>query len=244
MTLICALKCNNGIVIGSDSQASVQTAAGPIKHNIQKIHKIGKNTLFAASGTIGLIQKSKDIIESYSDILDGGLTNEVIGNIKNDVFLIVKEAKDKYQQYYNKTEGVPDIDILICGKDKTDKLRMWHISADTHDEFIDIVGVYCSGSADAFGYALTKSFMQSASNIESGKLIVYRVLLDAINSIGSGISGPIDVWYIENTCNIHHLSNMQIEGLFKKYMEWKKLEIDFLSKGVGTIGGDKNDNKT
>ena len=221
MTLICALKCNNGIVIGSDSQASVQTPAGPIKHNIQKIHKIGKNTLFAASGTIGLIQKSKDIIESYSDILDGGLTKEVMGSIKNDIFLIVKEAKDKYQQYYNKAEGAPDIDILICGKDKADKLRMWHISADTHDEFIDIVGVYCSGSADAFGYALTKSFMQSASNIESGELIVYRVLLDAINSIGSGISGPIDMWYIENTFNIHHLSNMQMEWLFKKHTEWK-----------------------
>jgi 20S proteasome alpha/beta subunit len=239
MTLICALKCNNGIVIGSDSQATIQTAAGPIKYNIQKIYQIGKNILFAASGTIGLIQKSKSIIESYSELLNEGLTEKTMNDIKNDIFFIVKEAKDRYQQYYNKTEGAPDIDILICGKDKTDKSRIWHISADTHDEFIDIVGVYCSGSADGFGYALTKSFMQSASNIESGKLIVYRVILDAINSLGSGIGGPIDIWYIENDRNAHHLSNTEMEELFKKYIEWRKLEADFLSKQTGIIDGYK-----
>ncbi len=229
MTIVCAIKCNNGIVVGSDGQASVNTTGGAIRHQIQKIYQIGDNAVFLASGTIGLIQKSMEIVKDHSKELDSGLNTGVLEAIKKGIFPIVKSARDTYIQYNNKTEGVPTVDILLCGLDKNRELRMWHMGADTHDEFIDVVGCYCSGNGETFGYSLLKSLMQSSSNIVSGKLIIYRTLRDTINSLAVGVGEPIDIWYIQDTGIIHKLSNKEIEELSKLYKNWKEMEANFLS---------------
>jgi 20S proteasome alpha/beta subunit len=229
MTIVCAIKCNNGIVVGSDGQASVNTTGGAIRHQIQKIYQIGDSTVFLASGTIGLIQKSMEIVNNYSKELDSGFNADTLEAIKKGIFPIVKSARDTYVQYNNRTEGIPTVDILLCRFDKERKLRMWHMGTDTHDEFIDVVGCYCSGNGETFGYSLLKSLMQSSSNITSGKLIIYRTLRDTINSLAVGVGEPIDIWYIQDTGIIHKLSNEEIEDLSKSYKNWKEMEANFLS---------------
>lgn len=228
MTIVCALKCNNGIVVGSDGQASVNTSGGAIRHQIQKIYKVGEGTIFLASGTIGLIQKSMEIVKKYSKELDLGLNTDTLELIKNDIFPIVKGVRDNFVQYNNKTEGAPAVDILLCGLDKDRTLRMWHMGADTHDEFIDVVGCYCSGNGETFGYSLLKSFMQSSSNLVSGELIIYRTLIDTINSLAVGVGKPIDIWYIKDEGTIHELSNSEMEDLSSSYKKWKEMEANFL----------------
>ena len=236
MTIVCAIKCNNGIVVGSDGQASVNTAGGSIRHQIQKIYQIGDNTIFLASGTIGLIQKSLEIVRKHSKELDNGFNPVALEAIKKEVFPIVKNAKDSYIQYTNKIEGIPIVDILLCGFNKDRELKMWHMGADTHDEFIDVVGCYCSGNGETFGYSLLKSLTQSSSNINSGKLIIYRTLRDTINSLAVGVGEPIDIWYMEDTGIIHKLSNKEIEGLLASYKKWKEIEANFLSgKSVDVV---------
>jgi 20S proteasome alpha/beta subunit len=238
MTIICALRCNDGIVIGSDGQASINTVGGAVKHQIQKIHKIGNGTIFAASGTIGLIQKCIEIVNNHSAELDLGLTYETLESIKSNIFPVVKNARDSYVQYNNTTEGIPKIDILLCGLDKEKQHKMWHMGADTHDEFIDAVGCYCSGNGETFGYALLKSLMQSSSNINSGKLIIYRTIRDTINSIAFGVGEPIDIWYLKGATthneisknNVHMLSRDEIDTLINLYKKWKDIEATFLSK--------------
>jgi 20S proteasome alpha/beta subunit len=237
MTLVCALKCNNGIVIGSDGQASVNTSGGAIRHNIQKIYKIGKHTVFFASGTIGLIQKCLQIVNMHAEELDKGFTLGTLESIRKSMFPVVKNARDSYVQYNNKTEGSPMVDMVLCGFDKSKEPRMWHMSADTHDEFIDAVGCYCSGNGETFGYSLLKSFGQSSSNVTSGKLIVYRVLRDTINSLAFGVGGPIDMWVVfDNRTHrfskevVHRISNIEMENLSDLYKRWKEQEAKLLSE--------------
>ncbi len=229
MTLICAIKCNNGIVLGSDGQAAVNTTGGAIRHQIQKIHQIGDKTVFLASGTIGLIQKSMEIIKRNSKELDTGLNTNTLEKIKKEIFPLLKSARDTYIQYNNKTEGAPAADLLLCGLDKNKELKIWHMGADTHDEFIDVVGCYCSGNGETFGYSLLKSLMQSSSNVTSGKLIVYRTLRDTINALAAGVGEPIDIWFIQDTGLVHKLSNGEMDGLSTAYKKWKELEANFLS---------------
>lgn len=229
MTLVCALKCNNGIVVGSDGQASVNTAGGPIKHKIQKIYKIGNKTIFLASGTIGLIQKILNVTNSHSADFDKELGINTLEDLKKEIFPIVVDAKEAYEKYNGKTEGIPAIDLLICGLDKNKSPRMWHMARDTHDEFIDVVGCYCSGNGETFGYSLLKSLMQSSSNLESGKLIMYRTIRDTIESLAAGVGYPIDLWYLKDSGEVHQLSNDELDGLAVAYKKWKSAEAKFLS---------------
>lgn len=239
MTLICAMKCNDGIVLGSDGQASANTVGGSIKHQIQKIYQVGKESIFIGSGTIGLIQKSLNVINNHSEELADGLNYNSLESIKAEVFPIIKNARDSYIQYYNKSDGAPAIDFLLCGMDEYKNLRMWHFGPDSHDEFIDVVGCYCSGSGETFGYSLLKSLMQSSSNIRTGKLIVYRTIRDTINAMASGVGYPIDIWYIKSDLGvhggpnsrleIHRISNDEMEELSQLYKSWKKIDADFLA---------------
>jgi 20S proteasome alpha/beta subunit len=229
---VCALKCNNGIVIGSDGQASISTGGGAVRHQIQKVFQIGDNVIFVASGTVGLIQKSIEIIKSKSIKLNSGLDTKILESVKKDLFPILKNARDAYVQYNNKTDGIPTVNILLCGLNRNKELRMWHMGTDTHDEFIDAVGCYCSGNGETFGYALLKSLMQSSSNINSGKIIVYRTLRDTITSLAFGVGEPIDIWYIKDTGLVHRLSNEEIENLSRVYRDWKELEAKFVSSIV------------
>jgi 20S proteasome alpha/beta subunit len=242
MTLVCAIKCSDGFVLGSDGQAGVHTMGGQIRHQIQKIYKIGKNSVFMASGTIGLIQKTIDVLNSYSEVLDAGFNSNTIELIKKDIFSIVKNAHDAYTQYHNKTEGAPTVDFLLCGMDDKRNLKMWHVAPDTHDEFIDVVGCYCSGSGETFGYSLLKCFMQPSQNIQMGELIMYRAIKESINSIASGVGHPIDIWYIRastgeyisnaDVVEIHKLSDVEMETLSGLYRNWKAIEEDFLEQNL------------
>ena len=158
MTLICAKTCSDGIVIGADSQATTNTVGGSVKHKINKVHIIGNNTLFAASGTIGLIQKSLDVITPHIADLDKYLKFETLECIKGSLFPILRNARDLYVDYHKKTEGIPSVDIALMGIDAKQKPRIWHMAGDAHDEFIDVVGIWATGSGETVGYTLMKSF--------------------------------------------------------------------------------------
>ena len=147
--------CKDGIVIGSDSQASINTAGGSIKHNIGKLHRIGDNTLLAASGTIGLIQKSIEVVRSHSIELNDCLKFETLEAIKNSLFPILRNAKEFYVDYHKKTEGIPCIDMALVGIDTEKKPRIWHMAGDAYDEFIDVVGMW-EDCGETVGYTLMK----------------------------------------------------------------------------------------
>ena len=228
MTLICAIKCTDGVVLGSEGQAGVNTSGGTIRHQLNKIHRLGGNTLFMASGTIGLIQKSLDVMKKYSNELDNGITEDTIMIMKKDLFPIFKSAKDYYLQYSGKADGTPTVNIIVCGFDLFGKPRIWHISPDMHDEFIDVVQVYCSGSGETAGYTLAKSFIKKEITCSQGRLIMYRIIKDSIHAIANGIGEPIDIWEIKDTKEIHRDTTLDMEDLSNKYDLWKKTEEKFI----------------
>jgi 20S proteasome alpha/beta subunit len=228
MTLICAVKCKDGIVIGSDGQASIASVGGTIKHQIQKIHRIGDNTVFAASGTIGLIQKSMEIIMPHSKELDTCLTTAGLEAIKKELFPFLRGARKAYIGYNGKEEGSPTVNIVLCGLDSQKAVRIWHMAGDTHDEFIDVVGCYCSGSGETVGYALLKSFIPANCSLVVGQQVIYRTIMDTIKSLASGVGEPIDLWQMKDDGSIKQLGAKELGLLAKRYNEWKRTESGFL----------------
>ncbi len=234
MTIVCAVKCKEGIVLGSDSQATMATTGASIRHSMQKIYKIGEKTIFTGCGTIGLLNKARETIQRYSEDLDNGLRQETLDKIKKELYSILKEARDRYVDYERKTEGTPTIDIAICGVDPEGKFKIWHMGQDTHDEFMDTVGMWVGGSANTAGYILLKSYantpygyQEEEPKIKECTLMVYRAIREVIATLATNVGGAIHIWYMDNS-QIYEFSYDDMNNINKRYMNWKKEEAELL----------------
>lgn len=207
MTLIIAVKCKDGLILGSDGAATLKAGDTPIKAKMRKIYKLNDRTLFAAAGTIGLIQKSLEVFKKHSNTLGESLTFEKLAVVRAELFPFLKEAKDRYTQYnYSKTEGVPLVDIVLCGYDEKGEPRIWHMAADTHDEFIDVVGCYATGIGAVVAYPLLRSLMPEKDKVDIAVIQVARIFNDSIKTCGMGISEPIDLWQVTSDAITHKVN--------------------------------------
>jgi len=224
MTLIIALNCKDGIVMASDGQATGGSAGGPIRHRVRKIFKIGDNVIFGASGSIGTIQKSLEMIQVFSKDLTNGLTFDLKEKIRQQLFPLMKNELERHKAFHGESDGAPVADILLCVLNKDNSCNIWHIAPDCSDELLDDIGYACTGSGDVFAYTLLKNFDVKDLDIEKAKLVAYRIIREAIEIGAFGLGEPIDIWVINSNGKITQLSKEEIMGLSDTFATWKEIE--------------------
>jgi len=242
MTLVIALKCTNGIVMASDGQATVFSTGGPVRQRIKKIFKLAENILFGASGSVGAIQRVRDIFRQYATaISQEGLYYENTVRIRREIFELMKGELDRHQAFHGRREGAPLADILVCVCELPQgKFRIWHITADCSEEFLDEVGYGCSGIGDTFAHTLLRNYYSEDLDIDAGKVIAYRVIKDAIDVGAFGLGEPIDIWVMrlkrekegKYVVRTHQLSSEEIMALRETYVSWKNAERELLFKKI------------
>lgn len=101
MTLAVSLNCKDGLVMGSDGQATVGSSGGPIRQPIQKIYSIGKRILVSGSGHVGIIQRYIDGINKFNrDLLQDGLTPDLREKIRKTVFDIMQNEANRHIAFH------------------------------------------------------------------------------------------------------------------------------------------------
>jgi len=248
MTLIIALACKNGIVMASDGQATGGSAGGPIKMPIQKIYSINNHVLFGASGSVGVIQKSRLIISSLSQELDKEWDFDLMERVRDSLFRVYKNEIDRHRKFYQGTpqediQNAPIADVLLCNfikKGHNEQKIIWHIAPDCSDEMLDEIGYGCSGSGDVFAHTLLKNYSVKDLDVEKGKIVAYRVIKEAIEIGAYGLGEPIDIWTItEKGCK--RLTKEELMALDDAYNSWKEIEREIFEK---VYGGDENGDET
>jgi len=227
MTLIIALKCRDGIVIASDGQATALSSGGPVRQKIQKIFKLGPNIVFGASGSVGTMQKCRDIIKDYAENLSKGLDIKTREELRQRLFKVLKNEADRHKAFHGESKGAPLADILIVLCEPEEKYRIWHIAPDCADELLDELGYACTGIGDTFAYTLLKNYYSNEMEIEKGKLVAYRVIRDAIGIGAYGLGEPVDIWImkvVKGNTEIKQLSENEMMALNDAYMVWKETE--------------------
>lgn len=238
MTLVVSLNCKDGLVMGSDGQATVGSSGGPIRQPIQKIFPIGKNILVSGSGYVGILQKYLDGINKFAeDLTRDGLTPELRVKIRKTVFDIMRDEVERHVTFYKplKDAGFPHSSeppfselLFVCLENERTK-KIWRIGPDAFDEFLEETGYGCIGSGDIFAYTLLRNYEVKELDVEKGKLIVYRVIKEAIKVGAYGLGEPIDIWTI--TANgINQLSNDEIMALDSTYGAWIKMEQELFKE--------------
>jgi len=238
MTLVISLNCKDGLIMGSDGQATVGSSGGPIRQPIQKIYSIRKKFLISGSGHVGIIQRYMEGINKFNrDLLRDGLTSDLREKIRKTVFDIMQNEANRHIAFHKplKDAGFPHSsmppfsELLFAYLENKENKKIWRIGADGSDEFLEEVGYGCIGSGDIFAYTFLKNYEVKKLDTEKGKLIAYRVIKEAIKVGAYGLGEPIDIWTI-TTNSITRLSNNEIMALDNTYGAWIKMEQELFKE--------------
>jgi 20S proteasome alpha/beta subunit len=237
MTLVIALNCKDGIVMASDGQATAGSSGGPVRIKGEKIFKINDSTLFGASGSVGNIQRSLEIIRTIKG-LEGDCNSAMMDNVKQQLFLIYHADLQRHVTFYkalnpNQIPPPPIADVIIAKLQENGEQIIWHIAPDCSDELLQDLGYACTGSGDIFAHTLLKSYEIKNIDVERGKLLAYNTIKLGIEIGAYGLGEPIYIWFIKNIENgieIKKLSDEEMMALKDTWLSWKEAEREIFGK--------------
>jgi len=178
MTLIVALKCDDGLIIASDGRIVTDGEY----HEAKKIFKLGRTLLMGAAGTTGVIQK---VIEKLSGAT-GSLANPTDRlAIEDRIYEVYVRHARMYKDLDSKFEDRFGGDMLIC-----DAENMYRFLMDGYSE--PSSEYECIGSARPYGLSILRDFYQPNLDLGRGKELAVYVVLQAIQ-ISRDVGPPIQI---------------------------------------------------
>jgi len=237
MTLVIALNCKDGIIMASDGQATVSSSGGPVRVESEKIFKVNDTTLFGASGNVGNIQRSLEIIRTIKD-LEGDCNSAVMHNIKQQLFLIYHADLQRHVTLYktinpNQIPPPPIADVILAKLQDSGEKIIWHIAPDCSDELLQDLGYACTGNGDIFAHTLLKGYEIKNIDVEKGKLLAYNTIKLGIEVGAYGLGEPIYIWFIKrvnNKIEIKKLSDEEMMALKDTWLSWRETQREMFDK--------------
>jgi proteasome beta subunit len=231
-TLIVALGCTDGIVIGTDS-ASSDTSSGT-KQPVLKIHQIGNLPIVGGgSGDGGLIQKIHEKLEDEAPKLMGTKFIKTRRNIQLAVRHEQKEAKEVHLPQQPPFDNPPTATFLFaCIQNHTPFVL--EIEVDARDTVYDKnYGSFTAiGSGKGLAQVAMRSHLHTERNLEAGKVIAYRVLEDSIDLAAAYLSKPIHLYTIDLDENVKKLSDEEMNAVSAACELWRQHERESLGKAL------------
>lgn len=237
MTLVIALNCKDGIIMASDGQATVGSSGGPVRVEAEKIFEVNNTTLFGASGSVGNIQRSLEIIRSIKD-LEGDWNSAVMHNVKQQLFLIYHNDLQRHVTFFktinpNQIPPPPIADVILTKLQENGEKIIWHVAADCSDELLQDLGYACTGNGDIFAHTLLKGYQIKEIDVEKGKLLAYNTIKLGIEVGAYGLGEPIYIWTIEKTeskIEVKKLSNEEMMALKDAWLSWREAQRELFDK--------------
>ena len=192
MTVVVAIRCSDGVVIGSDSQIT-ETGRG-LSYPGQKLHHLGDRAAWGGSGARSVLLEVRQVFdESSAAILDA---DDIGRALQGRVLPILRYHYENYIEDVPGEDGsgTPSAYVMAAGHDDEGP---WIIEIDPHGmvNHYEDIGFHAIGSGAAMAQqagALLGHFRMTERSVEHGLLAVVRVL-DALTVLSPSVGGPIDV---------------------------------------------------
>lgn len=226
MTVVLAVVCSDGVVIGSDSQ--ITESSRGMSFPAQKLHPLGSCAAWGGSGARGVLEDLRPILDGDAPAI---LEAPNIGDeIQERVVPILKKH---YANYIEDVPGQGDgggvsAYVLAAGVSQGKK---WVVEVNPNGLIgrYDDVGFHAIGSGAAMAQqagALLSHFRMTERSVDHGVVAVVRVL-DALAATSPSVGGPIDVARIVEE-GAHHLDEKEIARARKDAARWQKGEQEVL----------------
>ena len=230
MTLIVALACNNGIVMGSDS-ASTDPITGT-KQPVIKIQQLkGSPILFGGAGDVGLIQKLVDAVNGVTFPKNAKFSS-VRRLIRHACLPDIRDAATTHVRHLLPGYDIPPTAVLLFACIHNKYPYILEIEADGRDTVYDenLGSFHAIGSGKALAQAIMRPHLTRERDLALGKILAYRILEDSIELAATGLAKPIHLYTLTLEGVFTELEDYELRRLNSQCELWRELEREVLDK--------------
>lgn len=231
MTLIVALGCTDGIVMGADSASSDPT--GGTKQPVIKIQQLGNNSILCGgSGDVGLIQKIMEELCAVTIPNNAPKFKNTRQVIRRTCLPDMKDATESHIRQPIRGYDLPPTANFLLGCIQHKLPFVLEVEPDGRDTVYDQNYGYFGaiGSGKAFAQALMRPHLTRTRDLRLGKILAYRILEDSIELALSGLAMPIHLYTLELDGTITTLNDEELGNLRTDVNLWRGLEQDALGQ--------------
>lgn len=226
MTVVLAIRCANGIVLGSDSQ--ITDPGRGLTYPAQKLHPLGANAAWGGSGSRAVLY---DIEQIFNDEADAIIEAKNIGHaLQARVLPVLKHHYDTFIPKVPGEEaaGTPASYILAAGYSGE---VPFIIDIDPngligHHEETGFQSVGSGAPLAQQAHALLTHFRMNERDVDYGVVAALRVL-DALDASSPSVGGPMDLCRITPD-GAHHLDPDEVDEVRRQVARWVDLEQEAL----------------
>src|SRR5690349_23370922 len=229
MTVVLALRCADGVVLGSDSQ--ITDGARGLSYPAQKLHPFGDTAAWGESRSPALLYDLERLFDGSAAGVSG---SEKIGHAVQE--RVVPVLRRHYDQFVEQVPGekasgaTPATYVLVAGYAEG---QPFIVDIDPHGLIgrYEEVGFHAVGSGAAMAQqagALLAHFRMTERDVDYGVVAVVRIL-DTLGITSPSIGGPIDVCRI-TADGADALSDKDIARVRKQVERWSDLESKALDE--------------
>jgi 20S proteasome alpha/beta subunit len=231
MTVVLALHCADGLVVGSDSQ--ITDAARGLSYPAQKLHPLGTHAAWGGSGSRAVLYDVERLFNSEPDAI---LEAPDIGHALQDRVLPI--LRHHYANFIEDVPGgkpgaTPETFVLAAGYANGSPFI---VDIDPHG----LIGHYEETGFGAVGsgapmaqqaHALLSNFHVRERGVDYGVVAALRVL-DALDASSPSVGAPMDLCRITPD-GAHHLSTEEVEDVRHQVARWVELEERVIDDVLG-----------
>jgi len=229
MTVVLALRCADGIVLGADSQ--ITDSARGLSYPAQKLHPFGDTAAWGGSGSRAVLYDLEQLFDSSAGVVLGA---QNIGHAVQEQ--VVPVLRRHYEQFVPEVPGeqqsgaTPATYVLAAGYAEG---RPFIVDIDPHGLIgrYEEVGFHAVGSGSAMAQqagSLLAHFRMTERDVDYGVVAAVRVL-DALRVTSPSIGGPVDIYRLTPD-GAQALSEKEIERVRKQVRHWAELESKALDQ--------------
>lgn len=229
VTVVLALRCVDGLVMGSDSQ--ITDPGRGLSYPAQKLHMMGKHAAWGGSGSRAVLYDLEQIFHAEPDAI---LEADDIGRaLQRRTVPVLKHHYDNFIEDVPaaKASGAtPATYVLAAGFAGE---RPFIVDIDPHG----LIGHYEETGFQAVGsgapmaqqaYALLANFRMTERSVDYGLVAALRVL-DALDVSSPSVGGPMDLCRITSD-GAHHLDTEEVDGIRAQVGRWLSIEESALDE--------------
>ncbi|MFN3007817.1 proteasome protein [Mycolicibacterium wolinskyi] len=223
MTVVLALRCADGVVMGSDSQ--ITDPGRGLSYPAQKLHPLGKRAAWGGSGSRAVLYDLERIFSAEPEAI---LEADDVGRALQQ--RTVPVLKHHYENFIEdvpaaKSEGATPSTYVLAAGFTAD--RPFIVDIDPHG----LIGHHEETGFQAVGsgapmaqqaYALLANFRMIERGVDYGLVAALRVL-DALDASSPSVGGPMDLCRI-TADEARHLDPEAIDDVRDLVGRWFKLE--------------------
>jgi proteasome beta subunit len=228
MTVVLALRCADGIVLGADSQ--ITDSARGLSYPAQKLHPLGETAAWGGSGARAVLLELEDLFEGGAPAILGA---ENVGRaVQERVLPVLRYHYESFIENVPGQEpgGTPATYVLAAGYAGG---TPFIVDVDPHGLIgrYEEVGFHAVGSGAAMAQqagALLAHFTMTERDVDYGVVAAVRVL-DTLRVTSPSIGGPVDICRLTPE-GAHSLSPEEIDTVRERVRRWAELENKALDK--------------